>query len=117
MKRAVLFLSLVLLASTLAAAQATAHSNFAPTSGNQASTNHTASAPANDLRGCLSGAKSGYELLDHEGKAHKVTGETHLLSDEVGHEVDMTGKVGSGNTFHETSVTDIASRCWNFQLN
>ena len=118
MKKAALFLSL-LLATTLAAAQTSTHSNFAPTSGNQASTStiHSASAPANDLRGCLSGSKGDYQLVDHQGKAHKVTGDNHLLWDEVGHEVDMTGKVSSGNTFQETSLTDIASRCWNFHMN
>jgi len=117
MKRAVLFLSLLLLAAAFAVAQTATHSNFAPTSGNQASTNHTPSAPANDLRGCLEGSKGDYELVDHQGKAHKVTGDNHLLRDEVGHEVDMTGKPGSGNAFQETSLMDIDSRCWNFHLN
>jgi hypothetical protein len=66
------------------------------------------------LRGCLSGTHGNYTLLDHSGKSHKVTGNNARLWDETGHEVDLTGKVGAGGTFQETELTDIASRCWNF---
>ena len=121
MKRAVLLLSLLSLAATLAAAQAASHSSssFASPS-NQVSTAASQSlstAAENDLRGCLQGSKGNYTLLDHQGKTHKVTGDNHMLWDDSGHEVDMTGTMGGGNSFHETEITDIASRCWNFHLN
>jgi hypothetical protein len=118
MKRAALLLVSLSLATVMSVAQATTHSNFAPTFGNQTSATprHTASEQGTDLRGCLIGAKDEYQLVDHQGKAHNVTGDKQLLSDEVGHEVDMTGRLRSGDTFHETALTDIASRCWNFSM-
>ncbi len=114
MRTAVLLLLTLTLAVTIAAAQTAGRSSYAPTSGNQAS---APTSQSNDLRGCLSGAKDNYALLDHQGKSHKVVGDNHELSDEVGHEVDLTGKQGPGNAFQETEMTDIASRCWNFKLN
>ena len=114
MKTAVLLLSMLTLAATMAVAQAAPHSNYAASSANQGS---AMTSQSSDLRGCLSGTKGNYTLLDHQGKGHKVTGDNHELWDEVGHEVDLTGKASTGNTFHETEITDIASRCWNFKLN
>ncbi|MGB8768808.1 MAG: hypothetical protein WCC92_04285 [Candidatus Korobacteraceae bacterium] len=114
MKTAVLLLSMLTLAATMAVAQMAPHSNYASTSGDHSS---ATTSQSNDLRGCLSGTKGNYTLLDHQGKTHKVTGDNHELWDEVGHEVDLTGKPNSGNTFQETEITDIDSRCWNFKLN
>ncbi|MGB7556638.1 MAG: hypothetical protein WBM04_19890 [Candidatus Korobacteraceae bacterium] len=113
MKTAILLLSMLTLAATIAAAQTTTHSNYAPTSGNQAVASTDQSG---DLRGCLSGSKGNYTLLDHQGKSHQVVGDNRELWDDVGHEVDLTGKPNSGNAFQETGITDIASRCWNFKL-
>jgi hypothetical protein len=114
MKSAVLLLSMLTLAAAMAVAQMAPHSSYAPSSGNQVS---STTSQSNDLRGCLSGTKGNYTLLDHQGKSHKVTGDNHELWDEVGHEVDLTGKSNSGKTFQETEITDIAPRCWNFKLN
>jgi hypothetical protein len=119
MKTAVLLLSLLLLA-TMAAAQTASQSSFVPPSGAQSSAtpSHPQSATVNDLRGCLSGKKGDYTLTDHQGKQHRVVGDNHLLWDEVGHEVDITGtSANTPNTFKENEIMDIASRCWNFKLN
>ena len=110
MKSAFLLLSLLALAATMAAAQAAPQPVSTSTSISQNS------AKANDLRGCLQGSKGNYALVDHQGKAHRVTGDNHLLWDDEGHEVDMTGSYGANNTFHETQVMDIDSRCWNFSM-
>ena len=118
MKSAALLLCLLSF-SVMVAAQAVPHSNYAPPSGAQASAtaSQNPSTPASsDLRGCLSGSKGNYTLIDHWGKSHKVTGDNHALWEEVGHEVDMSGKMEAANTFQETGITDIAARCWNFGL-
>jgi hypothetical protein len=116
MKRAFLLLSFLTLTVMLAAAQAMPASNFASPS-NQAATAATqGESTASDLRGCLSGSNGNYTLVDHQGKAHRVTGDNHMLWDDEGHEVDMTGSLGADNTFHETQVMDIDSRCWNFSM-
>lgn len=118
MNRAVPLLSLLLLAA-MAAAQTAPHSSFAPPSPQSSPTaSHSQSSPGSDLRGCLSGKKGDYTLTDHQGKQHRVVGDNHLLWDEVGHEVDITGTpANTPNTLKETEITDIASRCWNFKLN
>jgi hypothetical protein len=119
MKKAVLLLSLLLLA-TMAAAQTASQSSFAPPSGAQTSAapSHPRSATVNDLRGCISGKNGDYTLTDHQGKQHRVVGDDHLLWDDVGHEVDITGTPANPpNTLKESEITDIASRCWNFRLN
>ncbi len=113
MKTAILLLSMLTLAATIATAQTTTHSNYASSSGNQAA---ATTSQSGDLRGCLSGSQGNYTLLDHQGKSHKVVGDNRELWDDVGHEVDLTGKPNSGNAFQETEITDIASRCWNFKL-
>ena len=46
-----------------------------------------------------------------------MTGDSHELWDEVNHEVDLSGMTIGSNTFQESQITDIASRCWNFKLN
>jgi len=122
MKKAVLLLSSLLLAATMATAQAAPHSNFAAAPGSQSSAmaGRAASPLGDSLRGCLSGSKGNYTLTDHQGKQHGVVGDNHALWDETGHEVYLTGKPGSANaanTFQESGITDIASRCWNFTLN
>jgi len=112
MKRTVLLLSLLMWVAAIATAQTASHSKLAA-SGNEVSSQSS----GHDLRGCLSGSKGDYTLVDHNGKPHKITGDNHALWDSVGHEVDMTGQLTSSNVFKEAEVTDIASRCWNFHLN
>jgi hypothetical protein len=116
MKTAVLLLSFLALAAITAAAQAVPHPKFALSSGSQASVTASQSQD-NHLRGCLSGSKGNYTLIDHQGQSHKVTGDNRLLWDDVGHELDMTVRPLAGNMFQETEITDIASRCWDFHLN
>jgi hypothetical protein len=113
MKTAILLLSMLTFAATIAMAQTTTHSNYAFSSGNQPV---ASASQSGDLRGCLSGSKGNYTLLDHQGKSHKVVGDNRELGDDVGHEVELTGKPNSGNAFQEAEITDIASRCWNFKL-
>ena len=117
MKKVVLFLSVLLLAATMTMAQAAPQSHFAPP-GNQTSAmpSHNASAGSDSLRGCLTGSKGNYTLTDHQGKQHKVAGDSQQLWDNVGHEVDLAGTANASNTFKESQITDIASRCWNFTL-
>ena len=110
MKSAFLLLSLLALAATMAAAQAAPQPVSTSTSTSQNS------AKATDLRGCLAGSNGNYTLVDHQGKAHRLTGDNHLLWDDEGHEVDITGSYGANNTFHETQIMDIDSRCWNFSM-
>jgi hypothetical protein len=119
MKSTILSLALLSMWTVLASAQSTSPSNPTLASVHQSPTvaSQPTSASNHDLRGCLEGTKGNYTLVDHQNKTHKVTGNDHLLWDDVGHEVDMTGNVGAGDVFQETKVTDIASRCWNFHLN
>jgi hypothetical protein len=118
MKKAVLLLSLLLLA-TMAAAQTASQSSFAPPPGQSSPTaSHSQSSSGTDLRGCLSGKKGDYTLTDHQGEQHRIVGDNHLLWDDVGHEVDITGTPANPpNTLKESEITDIASRCANFRLN
>ncbi len=116
MKAALLFLSALTLTATMAMAQAAPHSNFAPPAGNQMKAATSSPSSSSDLRGCLEGTKGNYTLTDHQGKVHKVAGDNHALYEDAGHEVDLTGKSGTGS-FQETGISDIASRCWNFHLN
>jgi photosystem II stability/assembly factor-like uncharacterized protein len=118
MKTAVLLLSLLLLA-TMAVAQSAPQSSFAPRSAQSSPTaSPSQSSPGDELRGCVRGKKGDYTLTDHQGKQHRIVGDDHLLWDEVGHEVEVTGTPsGKANTLKETEITDIASRCWNFTLN
>ncbi len=119
MKTLLWFASLVLLTGTMAAAQTASQSHFATASGNHNSATSSQSAPAqsNSLRGCLSGSKGNYILTDHQGKQYKVVGDNHALWDDAGHEVDLSGAAKSSDSFQESAITDIASRCWNFRLN
>ena len=118
--KAVLLVSALLLAATVASAQAAPKSHFAATPVNQSSAMASQNAPTNSnaLRGCLTGSKGDYKLTDHQGQQHRVVGDNHLLWDDVGHEVDLTGSpsANGSNTFHESQITDISSRCWNFTL-
>jgi hypothetical protein len=69
MKKTVLLLPSLLLAATMARAQAAPHSNFAATPGSQrsATAGQTAAAPRDSLRGCLSGSKGNFMVTDHQG--------------------------------------------------
>jgi len=119
MKGAMLSLSLLLLAAIVPAAQGIAHPSFASAAEDRAATgtsHHATSTQGRDLEGCLIGAKTEYELVDHQGKTHKVTGDKQLLSDEVGHEVDIKGRLISGDTFHETALTHIATECRDYKM-
>ena len=80
-KEALLFLSPLLLAATMATAQPAPQSHFAASPGNtsSATAGQNASAQSGSLRGCLSGSKGNYILTDHQGKQHKVVGNNHAL--------------------------------------
>ncbi len=119
MKKLLFLTSILLLTAPLIMAQAAPQSHFAaaPANQNSAMPSHNAATQGDDLRGCLSGSKGDYTLIDHQSKQYKVVGDSHQLRDEVGHEVDLSGSTKGSNTFQESQITDIASRCWNFKLN
>ncbi len=120
MKKGVLLLSPLLLAATMATAQAappSSHFAAAPGNASSATAGQAASARSSSLRGCLSGSKGNYILTDHQGQQHRVVGDNHGLRDEVDHEVYLTGSGSASDMFQESKITDIAPRCWNFTLN
>ncbi len=119
MKKAILLLSSLLFAVTMATAQAVPQSHFAaPSASANSATSSQPASQQSDLRGCLSGTQGNYTVTDHQGKQHKVMGDNNqALWDDTGHEVDLSGKMVSGsNTFRESGITDISARCWNYKL-
>jgi hypothetical protein len=46
------------------------------------------------IRGCLSGSDNNFTISDQSGQSYKLSGDTSMLSQHVGHEVELTGKLG-----------------------
>jgi hypothetical protein len=79
------------------------------------------------VQGCLSGSNGNYMLTDKNGTAYQLTGETAKLSAHVGHEVRITGTMGSSTatgsmgtqgsnasqTLSVTSMKHISKTCQN----
>jgi hypothetical protein len=79
------------------------------------------------VQGCLSGSNGTYMLTDKNGTAYQLTGETAKLSAHVGHEVRITGTMGSSTatgsmgtqgsnasqTLSVTSMKHISKTCQN----
>src|SRR5258708_28319703 len=74
------------------------------------------------VTGCLSSAGGTYTLTDKSGKTYQLAGDTSKLSEHVGHEVKITGTVGSASasssaatggepTLQVTSMKHISKTC------
>jgi hypothetical protein len=84
--RKLLLLSVLLLGVSWAAAQ------------NSPQTSKSSAASAGSqttVEGCLSGSEGKYTLTDQEGKTYDLTGDTAKLANHVGHEVKITGTLGT----------------------
>ena len=81
MKKITLLAALVCLSAMLVVAQTGASS--APSD---------PSASASSIQGCLSGSAGNYTLTDQAGKTYTITGDASKLADNVGKEVQLTGK-------------------------
>jgi hypothetical protein len=75
------------------------------------------------IEGCLSGAADTFKLTDATGKTYELTGDTHGLAENVGHQVRLWGNAGSSGggekisasgaqaTFGVTKVKSISPTC------
>lgn len=130
MRQLLLVLSVLLLGLSWAVAQSTtSQTSPSSTSSGQATSGQTAhSGNGNEMKveGCLSGSNGSYTLTANNGKTYQLSGDTAKLSDHVGHEVKITGTMGSeagtpssggamGNTGAQTldvtSVKHVSKTC------
>ena len=88
--RYLMLLSVLLLGVSWAVAQ-----NDSVGSSPQASASQTASGGSTTVQGCLSGTDGSYTLTDKDGKTYQLTGDTSKLSEHIGHEIRVTGDMGS----------------------
>lgn len=96
--RHMLFLSVLLLGATWAMAQ-----NQSQTAPEQTSPSQEQAAPASSggntsVQGCLSSSGGNYMLTDKNGTIYQLSGDTAKLSEHVGHEMKVTGSLGSSTT-------------------
>src|SRR5260221_4600728 len=54
------------------------------------------------VQGCLSGADGDYTLMVQNGTSFKLTGDTAKLAEHIGHEIKVTGTLGSASTSPNT---------------
>lgn len=95
--RHLLFLSVVLLGTSWAAAQ----NQPGRTSPNQTDSSQTAASSTESettVQGCLSGSAGNYILTDKNGSTFQLTGDAAKLSEHVGHEVTVSGTSSSAST-------------------
>jgi Protein of unknown function (DUF5818) len=130
MRRLLLFASVLLLGASWAVAQ----DSTAPSQTNSGQTSSQASASQSDssgagtqtVQGCLSGSNGKYTLTDDQGKSYDLAGDTSKLANHIGHEVKITGTVGSasasssgsqmgssGQTLEVTSMKHVSKTCKN----
>ena len=95
-----LFVSLLLLGSTVLFAQ----SQMSP----QGSDSNGMSGSTKTVQGCLGGSDGNYSLTADNGTMYQLTGDTSKLSAHVGHEVKITGMTGSSSS--STSTSDMSSQ-------
>lgn len=95
--RSMLFVSLLLLATSWAIAQ------NAPAQTDQQAYNQSATSSGSQVtvQGCLSGSDGKYMLTDDQGKMYNLGGDTSKLADHVGHEVKITGTESTAATSGE----------------
>ena len=91
MKKTILATLIVLVCGLWAVAQ---QSDPGQSSSGQAA----GSAAQTTIQGCLSGSDGKYTLTDKSGTAYQLTGDTAKLSDHVGHEIQIKGKVSPPST-------------------
>ena len=77
-------LALVLLLSAVCL-----HGQDAPPAGNPS--DHTTSAHASTVQGCLQGSNGSFTVTDKSGSAYEIQGDTSTLAKHLGHEVQITG--------------------------
>ncbi|MGE5113978.1 MAG: hypothetical protein ACM3JB_24220 [Acidobacteriaceae bacterium] len=91
----------------------------------QDSSDQTTKGPSSEtaVQGCLSHSGAGYTLTDKSGTAFHLTGETSKLTEHVGHEVEIRGKMATageaqgassaatGSEIDVSSVKHIAATC------
>jgi hypothetical protein len=58
-------------------------------------TGKDAAAAGTTFEGCIGGSAGSYTLTDSSGKVYQLSGDTSKLGDHVGHDVKVTGTVGS----------------------
>lgn len=110
MRQILLFVSVLLLGLSWAAAQSTTPSTSSPSSGQASqgseSSGQTSASSAGGEKsvvGCLSGSGGTYTLTDKNGMTYQLTGETAKLSEHVGHEVKIMGTPSSPEAGTQTS--------------
>src|SRR5580765_6235188 len=107
MKKILLSLSVLSLASALAVAQDTPGSPTPQTS----TTSQSTSATPNDqsgstMRGCLGGMSGNYTLTeDRTGTVYNLTGSIDNLGSKVGHEVELSGQLASSASSTSSAAT------------
>jgi hypothetical protein len=84
MRRLLLFLSVLLLGLSWAAAQ------------DNASQTNSAGGETT-VQGCLTSASGSFTLTDQNGTTYQLTGDTAKLSEHVGHEVKISGATSSAS--------------------
>jgi hypothetical protein len=84
MRHLLLFLSVLLLGMSWAAAQDNA--SQANSAGGETT-----------VQGCLTGASGSFTLTDQNGTIYQLTGDTAKLSEHVGHEVKISGATSSAS--------------------
>lgn len=91
----------------------------------QDSSDQTTKGPSSEtaVQGCLSHSGAGYTLTDKSGTAFQLTGDTSKLTEHVGHEVEIRGKMATageaqgapsaatGSQIDVSSVKQIAATC------
>jgi hypothetical protein len=50
------------------------------------------------VEGCVGGAAGAYTLTDASGKTYQLAGDTSKLADHVGHQVQVSGTTGGGDS-------------------
>jgi len=91
MRHLVLF-SVLLLGVSWAAAQTSPSQGAGGSAGQQT------------VKGCLSNSGGNYMLTDKNGKTFQLTGDTAKLTEHVGHEIKVTGTVGSASASNGGSM-------------
>jgi hypothetical protein len=95
MKKLLSITCVLLLAMGIAAAQDTPSGEQpAPQEQEQALPQSDQTADQITIRGCLSGSDQNFTISDQSGRSYKLSGDFAMLSEHVGHEVELTGKFG-----------------------
>ncbi len=92
--RHLLWLSVLLLGTSWAAAQSYPSQETSVNAGGQQT-----------VQGCLSSNGGTYTLVGKDGKSFQLTGDTAKLSEHVGHEIKVTGTVSSASESGSASTS------------